>query len=196
MSQNNALPPLPSALLDAINECATSVYLTPRSQTKTISALKNEIREFARAAIAAHDKQSLDTNLELHQYQEIAEHYAKCAISPEALRDWVAERMDQPTQAAGQSKPVGCVAKDGRTILYFQPEPLAFETDLYTHPAPVRQPLTCVWTEDADFEMAGTYASACGELWSFVDGGVNENKVNFCHGCGKPVYVTAQGDTQ
>ena len=33
---------------------------------------------------------------DLHLYEEIAEHYAKCAISPEALRDWVAERMDTP----------------------------------------------------------------------------------------------------
>ena len=29
-------------------------------------------------------------------YEDIAEFYAKCAISPEGLRDWVAERMDMP----------------------------------------------------------------------------------------------------
>lgn len=33
---------------------------------------------------------------DLHLYEEIAEHYAKCAISPEALRDWVAERVNIP----------------------------------------------------------------------------------------------------
>ena len=33
---------------------------------------------------------------DLHFYEEIAEHYAKCAISPEALRDWVAERVNTP----------------------------------------------------------------------------------------------------
>ena len=33
---------------------------------------------------------------DLHLYEEIAEHYAKCAISPEALRDWVAERVNTP----------------------------------------------------------------------------------------------------
>ena len=27
---------------------------------------------------------------DLHLYEEIAEHYAKCAVSPEALRNWVA----------------------------------------------------------------------------------------------------------
>ena len=36
---------------------------------------------------------------DLHLYEEIAEHYAKCAISPEALRDWVAERVNtQPEE--------------------------------------------------------------------------------------------------
>ena len=36
---------------------------------------------------------------DLHLYEEIAEHYAKCAISPEALRDWVAERVNaQPDE--------------------------------------------------------------------------------------------------
>ena len=34
---------------------------------------------------------------DLHLYEEIAEHYAKCAISPEALRDWVAERVNTPS---------------------------------------------------------------------------------------------------
>ena len=112
MSQNNELPPLSSALLDAINECATSVHLTPTSQTKTISSLKNEIRDYARAALAAQ---------------------------------------------AVQSGPVGCVAKDGLTILYFQPEQLPFETDLYTHPAPVRQPLSDDDIEALGHRMASTY---------------------------------------
>ena len=31
---------------------------------------------------------------DLHSYEEIAEHYAKCAVSPEALRDWVTEQMN------------------------------------------------------------------------------------------------------
>ena len=36
---------------------------------------------------------------DLHLYEEIAEHYAQCAISPEALRDWVAERVNtQPKE--------------------------------------------------------------------------------------------------
>jgi hypothetical protein len=45
-----------------------------------------------------HAKEQLAANL--HAYEEIAEHYAKCAISPEALRDWVAERMGDVTQDA------------------------------------------------------------------------------------------------
>ena len=52
-------------------------------------------------------EQELITRLAvLHQYEEIAEHYAKCDISPEALRDWVAERMDMPSRAQPERKPL------------------------------------------------------------------------------------------
>ena len=33
---------------------------------------------------------------QLHLYEEINEHYAKCNPGPEALRDWVAERVNTP----------------------------------------------------------------------------------------------------
>jgi len=69
------------------------------------------------AAIAAHDKQSSDLKAELHQYQEIAEHYAKCEISPEALRDWVSERMNQPAQPL-TAQPVHPPESDDLTASY------------------------------------------------------------------------------
>lgn len=49
-------------------------------------------------------------------------------------------------------------------------------------PAPI-----CTWTQEDDFEMPGVYRSTCGEVWSFVDGGVKENGVKFCHCCGGTV---------
>ena len=48
---------------------------------------------------------------------------------------------------------------------------------------------TCAWTPMDSEDMPGTYESACGETWSFVDGGPVENNYRFCHGCGKPVEV-------
>ena len=51
------------------------------------------------------------------------------------------------------------------------------------------EPAGCTWTQDADFEMGDTYDSACGEKWSFIDGGPTENRVRFCQGCGKPVAL-------
>ena len=48
---------------------------------------------------------------------------------------------------------------------------------------------TCQWTPTDDEDMPGTWESACGELWSFVEGGPVENNYRFCHGCGKPVGV-------
>lgn len=50
-------------------------------------------------------------------------------------------------------------------------------------------PASCAWEEEDPDSMPGTYRSACGELWAFTDGGVAENNVRFCQGCGKPVAV-------
>ena len=49
--------------------------------------------------------------------------------------------------------------------------------------------VTCQWTPMDSEAMSGTYESACGETWSFVDSGPVENNYKFCHGCGKPVEV-------
>lgn len=49
---------------------------------------------------------------------------------------------------------------------------------------------TCEWTEEDPWgNEPGTYDSACGERWSFIDGGPKENNVRFCQGCGKSVKV-------
>lgn len=45
----------------------------------------------------------------------------------------------------------------------------------------------CTWT--LDDELSETYASRCGELWSFIDGGPIENRVRYCHHCGRPVKL-------
>ena len=54
----------------------------------------------------------------------------------------------------------------------------------------VGAPDACVWTPDTDYETDIHY-SACGEAWSFIEGGPKENKVRFCQGCGKPVKLAA-----
>ena len=64
------------------------------------------------------------------------------------------------------------------------------------HTAPVLSE-ACEWSlEDED---NGIWQSSCGELWSFTDGGPKENRVSFCHHCGKPAIVRAAaalaGDT-
>ena len=48
-------------------------------------------------------------------------------------------------------------------------------------------PETCAWTPMDD--DTGSWDSACGQAWSFIDGTPAENNVRFCHGCGKPVEV-------
>lgn len=45
----------------------------------------------------------------------------------------------------------------------------------------------CEWTFSDDDD--GTWASSCGELWSFIDGGPKENRVSYCHHCGHPAKI-------
>ena len=54
-------------------------------------------------------------------------------------------------------------------------------------PATAPEQQECKWTFDDD--ESNTWASGCGELWSFIDGGPAENRVKYCHGCGKPVVL-------
>lgn len=55
----------------------------------------------------------------------------------------------------------------------------------------------CTWTQDPDFEMGDTWDSSCGEKWSFVDGGPEQNRVRYCHACGGKVGIAAQkGEAQ
>ena len=55
---------------------------------------------------------------------------------------------------------------------------------------------TCTWTEQDDKDMPGTYESSCGEMWSFIEGGVKENRVTYCHHCGgKVVPASPQEQT-
>lgn len=59
-----------------------------------------------------------------------------------------------------------------------------------------RERETCTWAEQDDKDMPGTYASSCGEMWSFIDGGVKENRVTYCHHCGgKVVPASPQEQT-
>lgn len=53
--------------------------------------------------------------------------------------------------------------------------------------------VACQWTLDGDNDENNpegpSWRSACGERWLFNDGGPVENRVRFCHGCGKPVQA-------
>lgn len=51
--------------------------------------------------------------------------------------------------------------------------------------------LVCVWTYS---EGEDAWDSACGEKWIFIEGNLTENRVRFCHWCGKP--VTEQREKQ
>ena len=96
----------------------------------------------------------------------------------EAYCDSLAQPVQEPV-----AKYIG-ECNDGSLVQLY--EDVTKGTVFYTTP-PKRQPLTCAWSQEDDDTMPGTYRSACGELWSFIDGGWQENKVRYCHGCGGKV---------
>ena len=55
---------------------------------------------------------------------------------------------------------------------------------------------TCTWTEQDDKDMPCTYESSCGEMWSFTDGGIKENRVTYCHHCGGKIAIAASPQEQ
>ena len=65
-------------------------------------------------------------------------------------------------------------------------EPLSDNTIAALRQA-IAQPEACTWTQTDDED--GIWSSSCGELWSFIDGGPKENRVSYCHHCGKKVEV-------
>lgn len=52
-------------------------------------------------------------------------------------------------------------------------------------------PKACLWTEDADSYI---WTSACGNTWSFIDGGPEDNYMHFCNRCGGALVVEKQED--
>lgn len=47
---------------------------------------------------------------------------------------------------------------------------------------------TCAWREPDGYH-SDAWETACGEAWTFIAGGVTENNVRFCNGCGARVVV-------
>lgn len=53
------------------------------------------------------------------------------------------------------------------------------------------EPQTCLWLPWDDDAMPSTYHSACGEVFSFTEGGLQENGFRFCYACGGKVVDAA-----
>ena len=69
------------------------------------------------------------------------------------------------------------------------------ETAYWSHPQ-ASEPAGCTWTQQDDEHMPGTWASSCGEMWSFIDGGPKDNRVSYCHHCGGKVNLAAPEATK
>jgi len=73
-------------------------------------------------------------------------------------------------------------------IIYLEPEVL---DTLNKHVAAARtihlhEAGTCKWKYDGD-----RWITECKREWTFTDGGPVANRMDYCHGCGKPIEVVA-----
>jgi hypothetical protein len=120
-SADNASP-----AVDAIRDFATKrgLSLDDAQVLEWTDALAQPVQEPVSAAEVQRlrflvDSKNLDKLYrDLHLVEEICEFYAKCDLSVEALRDWVAERMDtspQPVQEPyDQTALALCEVADGK----------------------------------------------------------------------------------
>lgn len=112
------------------------------------------------------------------------ERYTNCSLETamraeiDALRQRCAE-LEAEQNICGSG--AGCLSKEAR-IDAAESRCAELEKDA----AP------CVWSAEDDDNMPGTYASSCGELWTFTEGGPIENGVTFCHHCGNKVELGEQ----
>ena len=132
------------------------------------------------------DREQTDRPEGLWETSTGAAHGKKMLAEIKALFATVTAQPEQPAQrnlTSGEQNVLHkALIKSGKVITATSAKPAPAEQGK-------RQPLTCVWTDQDDEYMPGTYASACGEMWSFTDGGVADNNVRFCQGCGKAVEV-------
>lgn len=124
----------------------------------------------------------------------------------QALRAALAEQPAEQAPVATRARELECVISDLtteckalRSLLHElvviegpQPGTSAWADKVLaalegTAPQPAKRVPHCTWSFSDD--DSGTWASACGELWSFIDGGPTDNRVRHCQGCGRPVTV-------
>ena len=46
---------------------------------------------------------------------------------------------------------------------------------------------SCTWKQTDTEHMPDTWEADCGAMWTFTDGGPQDNGMNFCLKCGKPL---------
>lgn len=125
---------------------------------------------------------------------------APADVEPSAQEQKLAERLNWTTKQwyehvgaweDGKDQIVfGTVMALRAMLVQFQAVTL-YAAERRAAPVPAAAPEAlqgCEWTHD---EPQYSWDSACGEKWSFIEGGPKENFVRFCQGCGKPVVLAA-----
>ena len=51
---------------------------------------------------------------------------------------------------------------------------------------------TCTWTQ-GDWDDSDCFSTSCDEEFTLIDGTPTENRIKYCHHCGKPVVEQLKG---
>ena len=136
-----------------------------------------------------------ETTQEPHDYRfryDKSCYKCKSMYCPADCKDTALEQQAEPVAWQYKTVEAGIFVSDQLPQDVQVWQDIEWSIPLYTTPPQQQaEPPTCAWSPEDDDFMPGTYRSACGELWSYVDGGWKDNRVNFCHGCGGKVVEAA-----
>ena len=62
--------------------------------------------------------------------------------------------------------------------------------DLSKDRQPIDSDTSCKWVEVDEYDCT-TWETDCGRKWEFMADGPVENDIKYCHGCGKPIELSA-----
>ena len=135
--------------------------------------------DFARAVIAAHDERLRQQEPVAYGMQNVRDGGFADTIAPTSwtTHELILERFkNEPWVKNGLNKIMP---------LYAAPMP---------KPTVSQQEAFCEWKPMDNSDDYGSFETSCGRAWSFIEGGIKDNDVNFCHGCGKAILARPDGE--
>ncbi|MCF5371989.1 hypothetical protein [Pseudomonas syringae] len=164
--------------------------MSNESTTVDLGALREQLAHQTNLRIEAQDyADRLQTQLNAAQARAIA---VKAAVLKTAKKWFYSEFEDDLLQQMQDHRLIA--QAEGFSISMIASLELEIESGFQitqTDDSVAGETTKCEWAyQAADFN----WHSGCGAVWSFNDEGPEENGMNFCHACGKPLAIALAED--